>query len=488
MAPAGATVTGEGQVYLSERPRTGSGPQAPAADRGDERGGDRQRGDRTDGDRTDGDRRRGDGRRGDRRRGVGGTVVLLGLVSLLTDVSSESVSAVLPLYLTAVLGLSPLAYGFVDGLYQGVSALVRILGGWLSDRADRPKWVAFAGYGLSAVTKVFLLLAQGLGAVTTVITLDRLGKGLRTAPRDAIIAASTPEHALGRAFGVHRALDTTGAAIGPLLAFAILWFVPGDYRGVFLASLAAAVLGLALLGLMVPDLRPRRRAAAARTASAAARPHDVADGFAPAAAPLATPSWRSLRDRSFGRVVLASGVLGVLTISDGFLYLSLQQRDSFAATWFPLLFVGTNVAYLALAVPFGRLSDRIGRARVLVGGHVLLVGAYLLAALPSGGLGLTVACLVVLGAFYAATDGVLAALTSQLVPAGARARGIATAQTVQALARFGSSLVFGALWTGLGRGPAVVAVAAALAVAVVACAWLLRGLGGTIPTSPEVAA
>ena len=490
MAPVGAPVTGEGQVYLSERPRTQSGPQAPAADRGDEPRGDGRSGGRRPGE------RRSEGRRpGDRRRGVGSTVVLLGLVSLMTDVSSESVSAVLPLYLTAVLGLSPLAYGFVDGLYQGVSALVRILGGWLSDRADRPKWVAFAGYGLSAVTKVFLLLAQGLGAVTTVITLDRLGKGLRTAPRDAIIAASTPEHALGRAFGVHRALDTTGAAIGPLMAFAILWFVPGDYRGVFLASLAAAVLGLALLGLMVPDLRPRRRAAAARTASAGlpgADPDDTAPGpaprEAPGPAPLVTPSWRSLRDRSFGRVVLASGVLGVLTISDGFLYLSLQQRDSFAATWFPLLFVGTNVAYLALAVPFGRLSDRLGRARVLVGGHVLLVGAYLLAALPTGGLGLTLACLVALGAFYAATDGVLAALTSQLVPAGARARGIATAQTVQALARFGSSLVFGALWTGLGRGPAVVAVAVALAVAVLACGWLLRGLGSSTPAAAEVAA
>ncbi|MFC8501463.1 MFS transporter [Pedococcus sp. NPDC057267] len=480
-------------MYLSERPRTGSGPQASAPEREGRLGGDLQGGGHEPGDRQGDVRPRGRG-----RRGVGGTVVLLGLVSLLTDVSSESVSAVLPLYLTAVLGLSPLAYGFVDGLYQGVSALVRILGGWLSDRADRPKWVAFAGYGLSAVTKVFLLLAQGLGAVTTVITLDRLGKGLRTAPRDAIIAASTPPHALGRAFGVHRALDTTGAAIGPLLAFAILWFVPGDYRGVFLASLAAAVLGLALLGLMVPDLRPRRGAATTRAASGAAAaapasgPAPTAptapDGPSPGPAPLATPSWRSLRDRSFARVVLASGVLGVLTISDGFLYLSLQQRDSFAATWFPLLFVGTNVAYLALAVPFGRLSDRLGRARVLVGGHVLLVGAYLLAALPSGGLGLTIGCLVALGAFYAATDGVLAALTSQLVPAGARARGIATAQTVQALARFGSSLVFGALWTGLGRGPAVVAVAAALAVAVVACGWLLRGLGGSTPAGSEVAA
>jgi MFS family permease len=393
---------------------------------------------------------------------VGSTVVLLGLVSLLTDISSEAVSAVLPLYLTAVLGLSPLAYGFIDGLYQGVSAVVRLLGGWLSDRADRPKWVAFLGYGLSAVTKAALLAAQSLGAVTAVITVDRLGKGLRTAPRDALISASSPPATLGRAFGVHRALDTTGAAIGPLLAFAILWFVPGDYSSVFVASLGAAVMGLALLLLLVPDLRPRR------------------DSGAPSAV-LAPPSLRLLRQRGFGRLMLAAGTLGLLTISDGFLYLSLARRDDLAATWFPLLFVGTNVAYLVLAVPLGRLSDRLGRARVLVFGHLLLVGAYLCAAGPWGGLGSTLACLVLLGAFYAATDGVLAALTSTLVPAEVRASGIATTQTVVAAARFASSLAFGSLWLWLGRGPAVYAVAAALVVAVPLAWWLLRGVERAAP-------
>lgn len=419
---------------------------------------------------------------------VGSTVVLLGLVSLLTDVSSEAVSAVLPLYLTAVLGLSPLAYGFVDGLYQGVSAVVRILGGWLSDRADRPKWVAFAGYGLSAVTKVALLAAQGLGAVTAVITVDRLGKGLRTAPRDALIAASTPTATLGRAFGVHRALDTTGAAIGPLLAFAILWLVPGDYSAVFVASLAAAVTGLAVLLLLVPDLRPRRdrmTTAATATSAAAAAPTAVPTA-APAAAPT-PPSLRLLRQGRFGRLMLAAAVLGVLTISDGFLYLSLARRDDLAATWFPLLFVGTNVAYLALAVPLGRLSDRWGRARVLVGGHLLLVGAYLCAAGPVGGLPATLACLFLLGAFYAATDGVLAALTATLVPPEVRASGIATTQTVVAAARFASSVGFGSLWLWLGRGPAVYAVAAALVVAVPLAWWLLRGVERPTPALASAA-
>jgi MFS family permease len=392
-------------------------------------------------------------------RRTGSTVVLLGLVSLFTDVSSESVSAVLPLYLTVVVGLSPLAFGFVDGLYQGVSALVRILGGWLSDRSDRPKWVAFAGYGLSAASKVLLLSTQGLGAVTAVVTVDRLGKGLRTAPRDAIIAAATPPAALGRAFGTHRALDTTGATIGPLLAFAILWFVPGDYSAVFIVSLAAALFGLVLLGLLVPDLRPRGHAQRA------------ADPQLPPPAP---PSWRMLRAAGLGRVVVAAALLGVLTISDGFLYLSLQNRDDFAAAWFPLLFVGTNIAYLTLAVPLGRLADRLGRARVLVAGHLLLVGAYLCAALPRGGVPLTITCLVLLGSFYAATDGVLAALVSTVVPAAVRASGIATAQTVVAAARFASSLLFGLLWTGLGRATATYALAAAL-VAAMAIVWpLLR--------------
>ena len=170
---------------------------------------------------------------------------------------------------------------------------------------------------------------------------------------------------------------------------------------------------------------------------------------------------------------------GLLTISDGFLYLSLQQRDDFAGTWFPLLFVGTNVAYLTLAIPFGRLSDRLGRAKVLVGGHLLLVGAYLCASRSLGGLALTIACLLLLGGFYACTDGVLAALASTLVPQAMRASGIATAQTVVALSRFVSSLLFGALWTGLGRSTAVYVVAAALVVAVAVAWWLLRGVDRT---------
>ena len=159
-------------------------------------------------------------------------VLAFGIVSMLTDISSESVAAVLPLYITAVLGMGPLAYGFFDGIYQGVSAAVRILGGWWADSTRRPKWVAFVGYFASAVSRVLMLFATGFGAITAVITTDRLGKGLRTGPRDALIATASDPADLGRNFGVHRALDTLGALIGPLIAFAVLAAVPVRARRV----------------------------------------------------------------------------------------------------------------------------------------------------------------------------------------------------------------------------------------------------------------
>ena len=388
-------------------------------------------------------------------RAVSGTVVLLGTVSMLTDISSESVAAVLPLYLTAVLGLSPLAYGVVDGVQQGASALVRILGGWAADRTDRPKWVAFAGYALSAVTRAALLPAQGLTVVTGVLTLDRLGKGLRTAPRDAVIVASSPPEHLGRAFGVHRAMDTAGAVVGPLLAFGLLAAVPRGYHVVFVVSLAFALTGLAVLGLLVPDVR--------------ARP--------PAAPPAGTRTVRrALAADGTRRLLVVAGLLGLLTVGDGFLYLLLQRRDGLAAELFPLLYVGTNTAYLLLAVPLGRTADRVGRARVLVLGHVALAGAYLCASGLVSGLPAVLGCLALLGVFYAATDGVLAALAGRLVPPELRATGIATAQTVVAGARTLSSLLFGVAWTVLGREHAVLAVAALLAVAVPVALLVLRPL------------
>jgi len=389
------------------------------------------------------------------------TVLGLGTVSLLTDISSESVAAILPLYITVVVGLGPLAFGFLDGIYQGAGAVMRMAGGWWADRSDRPKWVAVAGYGLSAVSRFGLLVATGFWAFTSIIAVDRLGKGLRTGPRDALIAtASEPDH-LGRNFGVHRAMDTTGALIGPLLAFAVLAAFPlglAGYHTVFVFSCAFAVMGVAVLVLAVPDLRRGRSAATPSTT----------------AAPVNRPRLADLTRPALRRLLIASGLLGLVTVGDGFLYLALQQGEQIPPTFFPLMFVGTNFAYLALAIPLGRLADRVGRARVFVGGYLLLLGCYVIVGFHLAGIVGLVLVLLLLGSFYAATDGVLAALASRLVPEASRASGISAAQTVVALARFGASVAFGILWQFQGLQTAMVVMTAGLLIAIPVAGWLLH--------------
>lgn len=399
------------------------------------------------------------------RRKIPAAVLAFGVVSLLTDVSSESVAAVLPLYITAVLGMGPLAYGFIDGIYQGVSAAVRILGGWWSDSTKRPKWVAFVGYLASALSRIGLLFATGFAAITAVIAVDRLGKGLRTGPRDSLIATASDPGDLGRNFGVHRAMDTAGALAGPLLAFAVLAAIPlglGGYRAVFVFSLAFAVIGVMVLALVVPDLRTADGQASSRAQRGRHR-------MALRLADLSQPALR--------RVLAVAGLLGLVTVGDGFIYLSLSEAGSLATKYFPLLFVGTSAAYMVLAIPLGRVADRVGRARVFLVGHVILLGVYALTASGVGsGAWLVVLVLLLLGGFYAATDGVLAALATQSVPEESRASGIAAAQTVVALSRFVCSLGFGLLWELTGRESALWVMAAALAFGLVAAASLLRPL------------
>ncbi|GAA1222244.1 MFS transporter [Rhodoglobus aureus] len=395
--------------------------------------------------------------------GVSSVVISLGVVSMLTDISTESVSAILPLYVTGVLGLSTVAYGVLDGLYQGVSAIVRIGAGWASDVGDQPKWVAFFGYGLSAIARIVLLFATNFGALAAVLTADRLGKGIRTAPRDSLITAASKPNNLAASFGVHRALDNTGAAIGPLLAFVILLLIPNGFSTVFVMSLAFALVGVAVLGIIVPN-----QGSSARAAEPAATP----------AIPRASRRrfrWRELNNPGLKRLLLVAGLLGVLTIGDGFIYLVLQDRSSFAAQYFPLLYVGTNVAFLIFAVPVGKLADRFGRARTFVLGHVFLLAAYVSASLPITGAAITILCLVLLGGFYAATDGILSVLATQFTTSDTRATSIAAAQTVVALSRFISAAGFGILWFAIGREWSMILVSIAIAIAIPIVAVILRG-------------
>jgi MFS family permease len=403
------------------------------------------------------------------RQRVASTVILLGIVSMFTDIATESVNAVLPKYLIFTIGLSPQAFGFVNGLYNGVSALIRIVGGWISDRTDHPKWVAFVGYFGSALSRVWLLFATSLSAISIIVTADRLGKGLRTAPRDALIATASPPEQLGRAYGVHRSLDSLGAAIGPLMAFWILTFVTNGFHAVFVASVAFSLVGVAILLLIVPDMRPRRRTL--KTDSAAVAAHD--ERLQPQKS--ARVSMRTLANPAFARLVISATLLGVLTVGDAFLYLQLQLRDNLANNYYALLMVGMNVAYLGLAIPLGRLADRVGRAWIFLAGHVALLACYLCAAGPLVGPTLTIGTLVLLGTYYAATDGTLAALAGRISDPALRTSGIATAQTFQALAGFVSSLVVGLLWAHIGLQHAILWFCPSLLLALPVAGSLLLG-------------
>ncbi|MFK0153764.1 MFS transporter [Streptomyces sp. NPDC090493] len=388
-------------------------------------------------------------RAGRYRSTIAPTVLALGTVSLVTDVSSEMVTAVLPLYLVAGLGLSPLGFGLLDGVYNGFSAVVRLVGGHLADRGGgRHKWVAGAGYALSALCKPLLLVAHSLTPIGLILAADRTGKGLRTAPRDALISLSSTPETRGRAFGVHRAMDTAGALLGPLAAFLILRATVDGYDAVFTVSFCVAVLGVLILVLFVPG------GGRTETATSAVRPT--------LRAALGLLSHRDLR-----RITVCALLLGLATVSDSFVYLLLQHRLGVPDRWFALLPLGTAAAFLLLAVPLGRLADRWGRWRVFLAGHGALLLAYALLLTSWHGTALPYAVLALHGTFYAATDGVLMAAASDSVPEALRSSGLALVQTGQAGARFVCSLGFGAAWTLWGDRTALSVSAVALAVCAV---------------------
>jgi len=389
---------------------------------------------------------------------VSRNVVNLGLTSLFTDISSEMISTILPLYLVYVLRMTTLQLGVVDGVYQGASALMRLVAGVAADRGGRHKEVALAGYGLSAVCKLGMLAVGGaFGPLVAVILADRTGKGIRTAPRDALISLSSPRERLGVAFGVHRALDTAGALIGPLVAFALLTMLPGRFDVIFVVSFCFAAVGVAVITVLVESRRSPETASRRLSLR---------------------PALGLLRLARFRLLVLAGFGLGLATIADAFIYLALQRRVDFPPTFLPLLYVLTSVVYLVLAVPAGRLADRLGRARVLLGGYAALAGVYLAVLSSAEGAVLVLGSVALFGVYYACTDGVMAALASSLLPAETRSGGLALVGTSTALASLAGSVLFGALWTTVGLQVAVVAFLAGLVVAGVALA------GGLVWTRP----
>ncbi|MFJ5302913.1 MFS transporter [Streptomyces sp. NPDC088350] len=480
-----------------------------------------------------------------RRRGPASraapVVFVLGTVSLITDISSEMVTAVLPLYLVTTLGFSPLGFGALDGVYNGVSALVQLVGGHLSDRVRNHKLIAGLGYGLSALCKPLLLLAGSIGTLGTVLALERTGKGLRTAPRDAMISLSTAPENQGRAFGVHRAMDTTGAMLGPLAAFFILRAATDGYDAVFGVSACVAALGVLVLVLFVPGRQQDARADGHDAgAGRKTRQDEPGDGAVPPVAatdggrPGGTPEALAPRDGQRGgagaaddrrpvdarivptphgeqrnapsgesspepgkrpvdlREALAllrlprlralagcAALLGLTTVSDAFVYLLLQRRAGIGEQWFTLLPLGTAVVFLLLAMPVGALADRIGRRTVFLAGHAILLTAYALLLWAPATPALPPLVLALHGMFYAATDGVLPAALADIVPEQLRASGLALVGTSQALARFCCSLAFGAAWTVWGDGPALAGAAVGLLCCASVAGMVLRPTAGT---------
>ncbi|GAA3884239.1 MFS transporter [Saccharothrix violaceirubra] len=384
---------------------------------------------------------------------VPGTVLALGTVSLLTDVSAEMMTAFMPVYLLVTLNLNYAQFGVLDGLYTGATAVLRLVGGHLSDRTNRHKAVAAVGYGLSAVTKFLFPLAGtsafGIGAT---MAADRAGKGLRSAPRDALISLATPPDRLGAAFGVHRTMDTIGALLGPLITFLLLQQIGIVAGPVFAVSGAFAIVGLIVLIAFV-------------------REHPKKPDRGPA--PAIRAGLALLKDRKFRRVAIGTAVLGLATLSDAFVFILVQKATAVPLGLLPLMPLGTALIFLAAATPLGRLADRIGRWPVFLGGHVLLLAVYVMLLAPGSGYLGVGAALLLHGLFYAATDGVLSARVSPLVPETLRASGLAAVQTGQALARLVSSVAFGYLLEKATFHAAVLAAIAALVVSVLV-AWRLK--------------
>jgi MFS family permease len=386
---------------------------------------------------------------------VSGTVWALGITSLFTDVSSEMVASVLPMYLVLQLGMQPLAYGIVDGLYQGGAALVRVVAGVAADRLRRYKEVAAVGYVLSALCRPALLAAGSAWmAIAGIVAVDRIGKGIRTAPRDALISMRSPCRDLATAFGVHRALDAAGAMLGPLVAFAILAAMPRRFDVLFAVSFAVALVGVGVIVLCVEP---------------------GTDRVGTAVVPADRRARGLLRSTRFKAIVVAGFVLGLPTISDGFIFLSLQNRLQLGVTAFPLFYVATSLFNALFSVPSGRLADRFGRTRVLLLGYVLLAAIYVALLAPAGStvLAFAVLPLVLLGAYYAATDGVLTAMAAAVLPASASGTGLSLLATATNVSRVIASMLFGLLWTRAGIAAATAWYLVALAVAILVAGVVL---------------
>jgi MFS family permease len=368
---------------------------------------------------------------------------VLGLASLCTDLSSEMIHSLLPVFLVSALGTSVAALGLIEGVAEATASIAKVFSGVWSDHLGRRKPMVVFGYGLAAMAKPLFPLASSATAVLVARFTDRLGKGIRGAPRDALVADVTPAKLRGAAFGLRQSLDTLGAVLGPLTAIALMSLLAGNIRAVFWLAIIPAWVAVALLAIGI------------------AEPAQHADGRPPRA----LPHWRDLQ--SFGpaywRIVVVGAVFTLARFSEAFLILRAHDAG-LSLGWTPLTLVVMNLTYVASAYPAGKLSDRIGRVGLLALGPALLIVADLFLAL-GGGLGTVFAGVAIWGLHLGLSQGLLSALVADAAPPALRGSAFGIFYLISGLATLAASLLAGVLWEGAGSQAMFLIAAACSAVA-----------------------
>ncbi|MDP2007957.1 MAG: MFS transporter [Rubrivivax sp.] len=354
-------------------------------------------------------------------------VWVLGFVSLLMDLSSEMVHSLLPMFLVGTLGVSVLAVGVIEGIAEATALITKVFSGALSDWLGRRKGLAVLGYAMGAFSKPFFAMAGGAGMVVAARFVDRIGKGIRGAPRDALLADITPPAVRGAAYGLRQSLDTVGAFLGPLLATALMLLWANNFRAVFWVAVIPGALAVALLIFGVHEA-PRTRA------------HGAAN-------PLRREALAQL-PRAYWRVVAIGGVFTLARFSEAFLVLRAQQLGV-AMAWVPLVMVAMNLVYATSAYPFGKLSDTMSHRKLLAGGLAVLVAADLVLASASHW-GAMLIGVALWGVHMGMTQGLLAAMVAQQAPAELRGTAFGVFNLAIGVAMLLASVVAGLLWDTLG--------------------------------------
>ena len=373
---------------------------------------------------------------------------VLGFVSLLMDISSEMIHALLPLFMVGTLGMGVALVGLLEGLAEATALILKVCSGVISDWFGRRKPLAVLGYGLGAATKPLFALATGPGLIFTARLLDRVGKGIRGAPRDALVADIAPPEQRGAAFGLRQSLDTVGAFVGPLLAVALMLLWANDFRAVFAVAVVPAL--LAVLLLMVGVREPARPAGAARSN------------------PISRANLKRL-PRAYWWVVGVGAVFTLARFSEAFLVLRAEQLGVALAA-VPLVMVAMNVVYSLTAYPLGKLSDRVSHHGLLLAGLAVLVSADVVLAVSTHWVGLLLG-VALWGVHMGMTQGLLAAMVAAQAPADLRGTAFGFFNLVSGVALLAASVLAGLLWQYLGPAWTFGAGAAFSVLAMAALAW-----------------